>query len=255
MAAGVVVVERRREPYDLLGTEVRAQQPLGLVLLEAGVPPRVEHDLGGREHGSLSVDVDGAALEDEGRGEASCSEQVEDAPRHVARAAVLLVDAAVGVESPVHAGEASPAVGDERRRRVARPRVVAGHDDDVGAGDTGERAARRAGILSVHRHGDRLEARDRAGDLHERRARPLDVVPVLGAARPGQPAAGVRGPLGRHTKAGFSGRRHGSRRVVTVTSRSARAQRRRRPAAQCPAGARRARRARPSAAPPRQRVE
>ena len=107
----------------------------------ARVAPRVEHDLGGREHRALAVDMDGAALEDEGRGEAPRPEQVEDPPGHVARATVLLVDAAVGVEAPVHAGESAAPVGDEGRRGVARPRVVAGDGDHVGAGDAGERTA------------------------------------------------------------------------------------------------------------------
>ena len=82
VAAGVVVVEPALS-HSTLRTPSTAEQPLGLASRRAGLRLGSSTTRGG-QHGPLAVDVHGAALEDEGRGEARLAPSVEDAPRHAA---------------------------------------------------------------------------------------------------------------------------------------------------------------------------
>ena len=136
------------EPNHGAHAEIAAQHLLDVGARQVGIAIRIEQALLGGQAGSLTVDVNGAALEHERRAIAirslrspalSARPHRRD-PREIQTAG----EPAPGIEGPIDAAPPPRGVDHEGRSAVAHPGIVAGHFDDAHAGAAAARA--RSGI-------------------------------------------------------------------------------------------------------------
>src|SRR5208283_2679950 len=119
---GLVVAETAAQPDHALGAEVLEQGPFDLLARAERVAVRVQQALFGRQHGSLSVDVDRAALEHYRSAVARGAFDLEDLSRYafvaVPREVQALLETAPGVEAPIHAAPPAVLIDEETRACV-----------------------------------------------------------------------------------------------------------------------------------------
>ena len=202
VAVGLLGVDAVAQPEHLLAAEIVAEHALDGAAVHVGVAPLGQQAHLGREHGTLAVDVDRAALEHEALGAVGVdaldlADLLRDLIVEIPREIEPVDKAAPGVERPVHGAHAAVVIDEERRPAVADPGVVARHLDD--AHGTRQALARvlvlRRG--DADRHGFKLQN----GRRHVQKSflRGLGAVaPVVVALRPEHPDAGLRLKLRRH---------------------------------------------------------
>ncbi|MNJ63633.1 hypothetical protein D3C77_595490 [compost metagenome] len=124
----------------------------------------------------------------------------------VPRCVQAAVEAAPGIEAPVHATHFTLVVDDEGRAGVTHPGVVVADLDHTDVRLV-ELAAGIFVLASRNRDGYRLEAGNGLGQGHMGSLRRLAAqAPVVRAFRPDHPYLGLRGPLGGHVETIGTGR-------------------------------------------------
>ena len=198
----LVRVDAVLDPQHLLAAEVVADHLLDLFFALIGVAALREQAHLGRQHRTLAVDVDRAALEHE----ALCAVAVHVRDlADLARDLVVLVpgeiqpvdEPAPGVELPVHRAKTALVVHKERRPAVAHPRVVALelHDADI-FGELGARV-----LILAHGCADRdlFKSCDGLGNIRKGLLRGLSAVaPVVVSLGPEHPHALLGLKFGGH---------------------------------------------------------
>ncbi|MNZ39017.1 hypothetical protein D3C78_565030 [compost metagenome] len=206
MAVGLVVVEAIRQPDHRLHRQLLAQRRLDLFAIEVRVAVAVEQAFLGGDQGAFAIDMDGAAFQHEAIGAIALAVlDLEDLARHLVVAVPGEVEAAIeaapGIEGPVHTAHFALVVDHEGRAGITDPGVVGAdfHHADVRLVET------RAGVLVLaggDADGHRLEARDGLGHGGEGGLRRLAAeAPVVRALGPDHPGLAVGFPLGRHAEA------------------------------------------------------
>ena len=201
VTVGLVVREPPGQPDHSLGGEMVVQRLLDLRPRQRRIAVGIQQALFRGDDGSLPVSVDRAALQHDRRSVAVGAFDLQDLLSHAFVAIPRRVEAAFQapprVETPVHAATAPVTIDDERRARVAHPRVVRGdlHHPH-------RRRESRAAVLEPRvrdRHGHRLARVYRLGHGGKRVLRRLSIEPpIVGPLRPGHPAAAVRLELAWH---------------------------------------------------------
>ena len=210
---GVVALDARPQPEDLVHAQEGLDALLDLLPREPGIAVGVEKDGLGREDLSEAVLLDRSALENHARLEARQAEGLRDADGNLV---VLLVGSELvppSVEPPVRHREISGStVFDEERTVVAAPDIVVGmveefdpFADRPGGEDLApDRVVPRGRSVDA----DGFVPTDGRGDLREDRLHPgQGFGPAVGmAGGPGKPDGGLWFPLGGHAVAeGFGG--------------------------------------------------
>ena len=207
MAVGLVAEQAVRQPDHRLHRQMLAQHSFDLCAVQVRIAVGVEQAFLGGQQRALAVHVNGAAFQHEaGRDVAGATLDAQHLAGHLAVAlpgpVQATVEAAPGVEVPVHAAHFAVAVDDEGRAGVAYPGVIAAH---LHQADVRLPAQSCAGVLVLrggHTDAHRLEARNGLGHGAERRlGRLATQAPVVRAFRPEHPGLAVRFPFRRHAKA------------------------------------------------------
>ena len=216
VAVRLLGVDAVLDPDDLLHAQVLLQLLVavraqllgpGLVVGHGRVAAGIEQAHVGGDDRALAVHVDGAALEDEAFGTvataaAHLGHLEGDLLVFVPREVQAVLEAAVGVEVPMHGALVALVVDHPGGAGVAHPRVVGGHLDDGDVLVVLEHGLGVGVVRLVHAHGDGLELGDSArhvGVLLLSRLRAPG--PRVGAVRPRHPDAGLRLELAGHAVA------------------------------------------------------
>ena len=213
MAVGVVVGQPLADPEDLVDRQALADGGVEGRVVAALGPVGVVLDGLGREQEAVARDLDAAALELEGIGEAADAAALGDARRDLVVERGLELPAPA-VELPVGEGDlAGAVVAHEDRPVVAAPDVVRRDirqldDRQVGLGRAQLALRLRAQrARGVDAHG--LEAADGGGELRELGGDEVVVARPEGAVgRPGEPGGGLGLPFGGHAEAQRARRFH-----------------------------------------------
>ena len=139
MAVGFIVEQAVRQPDHGVDGQVRGENRLDVLAPQMRVAVLVQQALFGGDQRAFAVDVDRAAFQHEAFGAVTVAVfDFEDLAGHlvvaVPRPVQAAVEAAPGVEGPVHAAHFTAGVGDEGRAGIAHPGVVGAdfHQADIG---------------------------------------------------------------------------------------------------------------------------
>ncbi|MNZ16497.1 hypothetical protein D3C78_334740 [compost metagenome] len=205
MAIGFVVVQAIGQPDDGLHRQVLTQDLFDLLTVQVRVAVAVEQALFGSDQGALTVHMDRAALKHEAFGLVALAtlhfqhlgcQLLIAVPRRVQAA----VEAAPGVEAPIHTAHFARIVDDEGRAGITHPGVVVAdfHHTDVG------QVQLTAGVFVLagrNSNGNRLEAGDGfgQGDVGSL-GRLASQAPVVRTLGPDHPHLALRRPFGGHVE-------------------------------------------------------
>ena len=201
MAVGLVQIDALLQPDKALHAQIVAQMLLDLRLAQVRVAVFIEQALGGGDAGAFAIDVDGAAFQDQGclvAGKAVLighltGDQLILAPWVVETA----LEAAPGVEAPIHGTAFTGRVDDHGRAGIAGPAVIAIHlnERDMGRHD----GAGLGHKLGRHAHKHRGSRANGIGHLGKGGlGKTARLTPIIRAEGPNHPDRLLRCPLGGH---------------------------------------------------------
>ena len=203
MTIGLVVIQALGQPDHLADTQMIGQHHFDFLAQQMRIAIAVEQAFLGGQQGALTVHMDRPALEHEPLGAvARAALYAENLVGHLVVAlpgpVQPAVEAAPGVEGPVHTAQTTLTVGHEGGACVAHPGIIRAHLDYP---DT-RVAELQIGILVLRRRdadSHRLESGNRLRHFGKGRLGRLGTLaPVIRPLRPDHPGLAVGGPFRRH---------------------------------------------------------
>ena len=195
MAVGLIGVDTVPQPDDLLAPQIAAELFFNIPAAQLRVPSRGQQAHLRGQHSALTVHMDGPALQHKIVGAVAVHPlQLADLPGHqvvlIPGKVQPVVQAAPGVEGPVHCPQTALVVFHKGRAAVPDPGVVAGHLHHP-------HILRQAGpgilkLVGIHAYRHRLKPGDGPGYVNECLLGGLgSAAPVIGPLGPQHPYAAL----------------------------------------------------------------